>query len=614
MRGAGMRKVSIAGTLLALLLALITVPSAVVADSPQNSGPDESIPIMKYCTPDIYACEGYVAAAPEQYMPPWVPGFRNYQGFYHNDLSGIYRFPSYAISIKRDATGQATSVTKCSDVSASDCNGDEVSYVANLPLCSVAIDMDCIRDLVATDSSGKRLDIVIEGEFPKGNPSAFLGSLNLKVPNGAAPTLIHIPSAPHAGGDTYLIKVEQKGARQIKYSPDFMVRSLIASVTAVKIIDGKYAFGGVSTDAKLYLPNFDNIGDNVYPSLCAIASNTQCAARYSIPTGLRFGMTIDLSNKITGWLHGRVKAPTVDVSSNKAGGTTLSVLAESIKIPVNAVWVNNDNAPQSVKNFYAGKPNYGSPTFGNENKSRPLNEINLMRDANSGHNQETVDEYLAWLSALGDKAQALPSAWVVQTMSNYQVSDQIQKCLNQTDSLAGIVTTNAAEYLDGPPVYDKVNRALDYKVAATHFESDGTTVFRGSYDLIMSSKVARCIYGFTNAPVNATISVTSENGENNVATTVISEKNGWLSLGAYNFTYSSPIIRVVLDGTVDVPTPTPTPTPTPSIVATPTPSAVATPQPTASAKKPLVVKTTCVKGKITKVVTGTKCPTGYKKK
>jgi hypothetical protein len=237
-----------------------------------------------------------------------------------------------------------------------------------------------------------------------------------------------------------------------------------------------------------------------------------------------------------------------------------------------------------------------------------------MRDANSGHNQETVDEYLAWLPALGDKAQALPSAWVVQTMSNYQVSDQIQKCLNQTDSLAGIVTTNAAEYLDGPPVYDKVNRALDYKVAATHFEPDGTTVFRGSYDLIMSSKVARCIYGFTNAPVNATISVTSENGENNVATTVISEKNGWLSLGAYNFTYSSPIIRVVLDGTVDVPTPTPTPTPTPSIVATPTPSAVATPQPTASAKKPLVVKTTCVKGKITKVVTGTKCPAGYKKK
>jgi len=611
-----MKKVSIAGTLLAISLALITIPNAVIADSPQNSGPDESKPIMSYCTPDMFACEGYVAASPEQYMPPWVPGFRNYQGFYHNDLSGIYRFPSYVLSIKRDGTGQATSVINCKDIAASDCNGDTVSYVANLPMCGAGVDIDCVRDLVATDSSGKRLDIVIEGEFPKGNPSTFQGSVNLKVPNGAAPTLIRIPSAPHAGGDTYLIKVEQTGTRHVKDNPDFMFRSLIASVTAVKIIDGKYSFGGVSTDAKLYLPNFDVIGANVYPSICAIASTTQCAARYSIPTGLRFGMTIDLSNKITGWLHGRVKAPTVDVSTNRVGGTTLSVLAESIKIPVNAMWVNNDNAPQSIKNFYAGKPNYGSIIFGHEGRGKPLSEINLLRDANSGHNQDTLDEYLAWLPALGDKAQALPTAWVVQTMSNYQVSDQIQQCLNQTESLAGMVTTNAAEYLDGPPVYDKANRALDYKVAATHFEPDGTNAFRGSYDLIMSSKVARCIYGFTSAPVNATISVTSDNGEKNVATTVISEKNGWLSLGAYNFSYSSPIIRVVLDGTVEAPaaTPTPTPSPAPSIVATPTPSPVAVPQTTIAAKKPVIIKTTCIKGKITKVVTGTKCPAGYKKK
>jgi len=133
------------------------------------------------------------------------------------------------------------------------------------------------------------------------------------------------------------------------------------------------------------------------------------------------------------------------------GGSTVKVKAEPIKIPVNAVWVNNETAPQSIKDFYLGKPNSGSPLFGNENKSKPLSEIALMRDGNTGHNVETLKEYLTWLATLGDKAQALPTAWSIQTMSNYQVSGQLQECLNKIDSLAGIVTTNAAEYLDGPP-------------------------------------------------------------------------------------------------------------------------------------------------------------------
>ena len=188
-------------------------------------------------------------------------------------------------------------------------------------------------------------------------------------------------------------------------------------------------------------------------------------------------------------------------------------------------------------------------------------------------------------------------------MSNYQVADQVQQCLNQTDALAGIVTTNAAEYFDGPPIFDKASGSLDYKVAATHYEPDGTTVFKGSYDLVMSSKVARCIYGFTQAPISAKVSITSADGIPSAATVVVNERNGWLSLGAYNFTYSSPTIRVVLSGSlVSEATPTVTPTPTPT--------------PTQTATKPGAKSIVCVKGKVTKKVTALKpkCPAGYKKK
>jgi hypothetical protein len=201
----------------------------------------------------------------------------------------------------------------------------------------------------------------------------------------------------------------------------------------------------------------------------------------------------------------------------------------------------------------------------------------------------------------------MPTAWTIATMSNYQVADQVQQCLNQTDALAGIVTTNAAEYFDGPPVFDKDSGSLDYKVAATHFEPDGTTVFKGSYDLVMSSKVARCIYGFTQAPISATVSITSAEGIPSAATVVVNERNGWLSLGAYNFTYSSPTIRVKLTGSLiseAPPAATPTPTPTPTLT------------PTQSVTKTTAKSIVCVKGKVTKKITAIKpkCPAGYKKK
>jgi hypothetical protein len=101
-------------------------------------------------------------------------------------------------------------------------------------------------------------------------------------------------------------------------------------------------------------------------------------------------------------------------------------------------------------------------------------------------------------------------------------------------------------YIDGPPTYDAAKGSLDYKVASTHYEADGKTEFKGTYQLLMSSAVARCIYKFTSAPVSASVSVTSEDGQPNVATTVVREKDNWLTLGAYNFTFSAPTVSVKL--------------------------------------------------------------------
>jgi choline kinase len=116
-------------------------------------------------------------------------------------------------------------------------------------------------------------------------------------------------------------------------------------------------------------------------------------------------------------------------------------------------------------------------------------------------------------------------------------------------------------------------------VAAPHFGTTGD-VFRGSYDLVMRSDVARCVYGFTKAPINATLSITSNDGVPQVATVVVGERNGWLYLQAKNFEFSSPVITAKL-----------------------------------TQKKNQKYSINCVKGSKTKKVTGTspKCPSGYKK-
>jgi hypothetical protein len=103
----------------------------------------------------------------------------------------------------------------------------------------------------------------------------------------------------------------------------------------------------------------------------------------------------------------------------------------------------------------------------------------------------------------------------------------------------------------------------------------------------MRSDIARCLYGFSSAPIKAEISITSDDGEKKVATTIVNEKNGWLYLSAKGFTFSAPTINVKLSQE--------------KVVA-----------PVAQKK----VTISCVKGKTTKKVTAVspKCPAGYKKK
>jgi len=201
-----------------------------------------------------------------------------------------------------------------------------------------------------------------------------------------------------------------------------------------------------------------------------------------------------------------------------------------------------------------------------------------------------IDELSAWLPHIGDKATANLSTWSVRTLSAQEMAGADQ-CLADDKRIVGLVTTNATQYSGGPPKYNRETATLDYRVAAPHYRSGGGKFF-GIYDLIMRSDTARCLYGFSKAPLTASVSVVDDEGVTTVGTRNISEKDGWIKIAAYGFGFSAPTVRVKFSQSKA--------------------SSVAENPSTPSKPKTIV----CIKGKQQRKVTAVKpaCPKGWKQK
>ena len=546
-----------------------------------------------------------VDSIPEQWATLPAPG-AGYIGYEANESAFANTEASTWINFTSDngkIDGKVTKVAICNTGSEDGCTYSVFSsYRAVLPVCADAADINCISEIFATDATGKKLTVGSSTIFPTNNPQAFAGSKALNVPRGSGAALVSIADAPHAGGDKYLIKTTLSSSRTGDQTT-FATPRLSASITAVKIIEGDFFDLATETNTAKY----DRVGriavgttqtkqslDAKPSKLCVAASTTQCALAYSIPKEISFGFSVRLNTNLSGWLHGRMKNAAIDYKTTN-GITNLTVSANPIAVPVLDVWSKSDDLSDAhvaayQNQFWGGEALHypltsetgGLPILDSEKSRTGMKNISF-KHINGSFSKSSMDNFLLWLPVAKDKAAAMPTQWRLGTMTD-NGSGAVKDCLDKEKSLAGVVTTNSTMYLDGPPVFQ--DNTLDYKVASTHLEADGTTVFKGSYELIMSSSVARCIYKFTSAPISATVSITSENGAANAATTVVNEKNGWLTLAAYGFTFSSPTVRVKL-----------------------------TQQPVA----PVVAKKssiTCVKGKTIKKVTAINplCPKGYKKK
>lgn len=555
--------------------------------------------VLSFLTSVVVALPVLAVAAevPEENFYPTVKQEAGWMG-YNSDNSIAYSLPSSLYAMVHSSGGQMPkNMYLCSSLETKECTGSEIdalTFTSIFTKCQSDADTDCIESFGVKNESGSIDDLAsfqrnwVPGPVFKGDKSKF-------IPTGYGPNTWTLTNKSGVV-ETYALSVGVNGYMDLRNgAKKANFESFLATIQPIKEITGPeydVPVANVTKRGDGYGPGHNT---NYIEKGCQIAEKGLCGYRLAFDLEKIFFLKVRLSQPVQGWLHGRMKDANVVMSTAADNSQVVEISAKPLSIPSVYGWVKWSELPTALKDLYpvgAGGTTRGYEDF----TTTDLNSRTLLTKSEVSGDY-AIKEMNLWLPLLNDKAAAMRSFWVAQTIRG-ELPFESQNCV-RGKGFTGVIGTNAVVYSDGPPKFDKAEQSLNYTVGASHLDSKGE-LFKGYYQLNLRSDVARCLYGFGSAPIQAKIEVSSSDGTPSVATTVINEKDGWLKMTAAGFTFSTPSIKVKLSQ--EAPTPEPSATPSPSASAKP-----------AAPKK---ISITCVKGKTSKKVTAVnpKCPSGYKKK
>ena len=538
----------------------------------------------------------------EQWTPISYPQGDGWRSLYVADGSTLNRNPSVMYGQTQWVQGSLPKMFHCTNIDSAACvKYPVISANAFLQPCSTSVLTNCIEEFWAIDLNGQKVIATNPTAYPNHSQWDYAGNEELNLPVGGTPAVWSIPGATNGGGsDQYMAQVYtesflNKPENSKVTNQKFVIQRLTVSVSAVKEIYGQF-LPQVAQDST-ETPNGEGSGVS-HPSqdewrFCSMIDTGTCMQKQSFPTGYKFGIRIRLQSRLSGWLHGRIYNPDVLINTADNGDQIISVEAAPVQVPIIGEWFRWDELTPPIKDYITS----GKVSGGQGDRSGITSSTGTFQQITDTWGQEAMEALRLWLPQVKDKASASPTLWTFHNLDDGQMQGA-NKCIKDSNDLAGFVTTNAAVYSAGPPTFNSDTQSLDYKVISPHFTSKGDVTI-GSYDLRIKSDVARCIYGFSKAPIQASISIVSEDGSIQTATQTINESNGWLSLSAKGFTYSSPTIAVKLSQKAPNPAQTP----------------MASPAPTRQSTAGGSTTINCRNGKALKKVRGLnpKCPVGFKK-
>ena len=352
------------------------------------------------------------------------------------------------------------------------------------------------------------------------------------APNsGPGPLVFSAPDFLNSGGSSnYLVNLQYFAAvdpkqKATKYQ-DFEL-----AISPILIEEYAPAHVGVEivTKAPGREPAFGGTGPGFRSADFATEGRVAYAARFA--EGVEARVTLEVPELIGGWFHSRLSEPDFELTSIGKRRNLLQISGSHAEIPITNTFV-----PGLDPKYKSIVEKYESPYWLERRRSGQSSGgiSGTVWGTNSG-----VGIFRDWQPYLSETAKGSAQAWIVSRLPQQRLGNN--KCLNDSSRIQGLINTNAMVYQAEIPVYS--NGFLTYQVAGVHRSMDGSLNI-GEYDLQIRSETARCIYGFSKAPVSAVVSVLNESGKEVVATTVVSEKDGWLKLAAYGFTFSEKEIQV----------------------------------------------------------------------
>ena len=399
------------------------------------------------------------------------------------------------------STSSSGSQILCTSLADTTCSSAEnYFYRAVLAPCSATITIDCVEGISSISPAQNVVAGTYKEMFPKKGANEFDGSVEQGVPMGRTPSLWTLSGAPHAFGSDYIVMVSVGSDKKSGNK-----RSLAASVVPVSIFQtgcnplyngfcidtyrqqydsdgrGRLSFAGVAEDYGKY-------------RCVAWAEDAKCALSHAFPAGYSYELKVRLASEPVGWLHGRMQNPDISFETT-TGKTLVSITAAPVRVPTVAGLGMWHDLPADLQKWFTDN----CPAWCGGRIDGPMSSDPMQRNAFSTpvvYREAAFNELKLWTNYIKDKAAVLTSQWRVRTLSQGEMNSSAS-CIKDATGVTGIVTTNSLLYSEGPPAFDTEAKTLNYKVASPHYEKDGTTEFKGVYNLIVRDDVAECLYGFS---------------------------------------------------------------------------------------------------------------------
>ena len=392
-----------------------------------------------------------------------------------------------------------------------------------LGACEAEKDPNCVEEFGYFDTLG---------QYVKGNFIGYVGGEEVpssgKLIAGRNASLWELPGLPNdSENSTYMLAFE---VRQQYWNGEIHSTGVNATIVPYgAILEGDYqperTYEAKNTAGKQTL-----FGG--HPDSCVWTDTGICAVYADFVGEPNFSLQVRMPNEIQGWFRGRVKNPTIDFEKLNSMTGRLSITGQPAAVPRFAVFANRENTPLDVQEMFP----IGSGGSGGDLFTTGSVKGFFATDAYFSESPYRVLE--AFREEVNDTADSITNLWSFSTIDAVRYSSCFDK-----QGVLGVVSTNATVYDGSTPKLE--SGFLTYRVAGMHYQPGGQSVNLGTYDLIMRSDVARCMFGYSNAPISATVQVLGGEQER-VATTIVSEKDGWLKLAAYGFTFSEKEIKVRL--------------------------------------------------------------------